>query len=253
MLTLYKFTLAPALLWQGAHLRRTALRLPEAVGPRAGVVGAGQLPPLRLLFVGDSSIAGVGVETQDEAMPRLAARALADRLARPVSWQSIARSGVSTREAIDLFMDQATGPADVVVTGLGVNDVTGQRRTGRFLADQVELLARVRQRTGADLAVVTGLPPLHRLPAAPQPLRWYLGQCARRLDRGLARLCASRDDLAFVTLAWARADEMARDRFHPGASQHRRWAAMVADAVAGLLAARGLPPQSICETSFVTR
>ena len=41
MLLLYKTILAPALLIQGARLRKTALRLPEAAGARSGTLGAG--------------------------------------------------------------------------------------------------------------------------------------------------------------------------------------------------------------------
>ncbi len=51
--------LAPLLLWQGRHVRRVTPRLPEAAGPRAGTTGHG--PPLRLLVLGDSAAAGVGV------------------------------------------------------------------------------------------------------------------------------------------------------------------------------------------------
>ena len=58
--------LAPLLWWQGRRVRREALRLPEAAGPRAGVAGQGR--PLRLLLLGDSSAAGVGVADQSDAL-----------------------------------------------------------------------------------------------------------------------------------------------------------------------------------------
>ena len=56
-----KITLGPLLLWQGRAVRARALKLPEAAGPREGREGQGA-PALRLLVVGDSSAAGVGVE-----------------------------------------------------------------------------------------------------------------------------------------------------------------------------------------------
>jgi len=56
MLPLYKAILAPALLLQGTHLRKTALRLPEADGDRSGLVEVKGTEPLRLLFVGDSPV-----------------------------------------------------------------------------------------------------------------------------------------------------------------------------------------------------
>lgn len=233
MLNLYKILLAPALLLQGAHLRKTALRLPEASGERCGTVGAaaGSNPssPLRLLFVGDSSAAGVGVDWQHEALAQQTAGLVAQATRRSVRWELIARSGVNTREAMALIQAHQPGPADIVICALGVNDVTSQRGARRFIADYTALLALIKRRTGAYAVVISGLPPLHVLPAAPQPLRWYLGQCARRLDRALQTLCAAnKNDTRFVSLAWAEAHEMARDQFHPGKTQYRHWARLVA-------------------------
>ena len=61
MLAICKYALGPVLLAQGLRMRRVALRLPEAAGPREGRVGEPRGRPLRLLFLGDSSAGGVGV------------------------------------------------------------------------------------------------------------------------------------------------------------------------------------------------
>ena len=60
------FSVGPLMYIQGMIVRKYAAELPEAVGPRAGVIGQGK--PLRVLVLGDSSAAGVGVQTQDEAI-----------------------------------------------------------------------------------------------------------------------------------------------------------------------------------------
>jgi lysophospholipase L1-like esterase len=231
MLTLYKAALGPALLLQGSRLRKTALRLPEAAGARHGLIKADDPEPLRLLFVGDSSAAGVGVEWQHEALAHQTAALVAAASARTVEWTLIAQSGATTRDAIELVKAQATERADVVISALGVNDVTSQASARRFISDYKALLGLVADRTGARAAVLSGLPPLHILPAAPQPLRWYLGQCAKRLDAALHELSADHLHLRFVSLAWAKASEMARDKFHPGKGQYRQWAHLVAEQV----------------------
>ena len=228
MLTFYKTLLAPALLLQGQHLRRTALRLPEAAGERSGFIPGTVSEPLRLLFVGDSSAAGVGVECQHEALAQQTAEIVARESKLSVRWCLIAKSGASTRDAIELVKAHPSERADVVVSALGVNDVTAQNSSRRFVRDYKELLSVVAQRTGANAAVVSGLPPLHILPAAPQPLRWYLGQCAKRLDAALQDLCESHPNAKFVSLTWAKASEMARDKFHPGKGQYKRWSELVA-------------------------
>lgn len=228
MLTIYKTLLAPALLLQGRRLRKTALRLPEAAGDRCGLIPGEIAVPLRLLFVGDSSAAGVGVDWQHEALAQQTAELIAKRSRRSVRWQLIAKTGASTRDAIELVTAHASEPADVVISALGVNDVTAQNSAKRFVKDYMELLSVVAQRTGAKAAVITGLPPLHILPAAPQPLRWYLGQCARRLDTALLSICHAHPNARFVSLAWAKASDMAQDKFHPGKTQYEQWATLVA-------------------------
>ena len=58
-----KVVLGPVLLAQGRRVRRTALRLAEAAGERSGLVVIDSVQPeLKLLFVGDSTMAGVGVK-----------------------------------------------------------------------------------------------------------------------------------------------------------------------------------------------
>ena len=60
------FSVGPIMYIQGMLVRKYAAELPEAIGPRTGIIGEGK--PLRVLVLGDSSAAGVGVETQDEAI-----------------------------------------------------------------------------------------------------------------------------------------------------------------------------------------
>jgi len=189
---------------------------------------------LRLLFIGDSSAAGVGVDWQHEAMPQQAARIVSQSLNRSVCWTLLAKSGVNTRETLTLLEESPPAPADIVICALGVNDVTSQCGARRFVADYRALLHAVQVASGAGKVVINGLPPLGALPAAPQPLRWYLGQYATRLDRALQRFCRSRPETRYVPLSWAKAADMARDRFHPGKEQYRAWAGLVARQVCSL-------------------
>ncbi len=135
-LTIYKVVLGPVLLAQGRRVRRTALRLAEAAGERSGlVVIESALPELKLLFVGDSTMAGVGVRHQSAALASQVASILANRLVRSVRRQLLAKSGVNTRQALEFVKDRELLPADVLVTALGTNDVTSQKKPYQFIAD----------------------------------------------------------------------------------------------------------------------
>jgi lysophospholipase L1-like esterase len=237
MLTFYKGLLGPLLLLQGSRVRKTVLRLPEAVGPRVGIAGGSiNTPPLRVLFIGDSSAAGVGVDHQDQALAAQTSAFLSELAGAPVEWQLVARSGINTSEALELVSTSELRPADVLVTALGVNDVTSQRSSRQFLADYKILVDQTMRRVGAKVAVISGLPPMHAFPSIPQPLRWYLGQCARRLDDSLQRWVESDASLAYVSLQWGAAgNDMAPDGYHPGAAQYQYWARLVANSASTLL------------------
>ena len=117
MLLAAKLLLSPLLVAQAVATRRRALVLPEADGPRTGRCGSGA--PLRLLVVGDSSGAGVGVARQDEALVGHLSRSLAGSLNVEVVWQLVAKSGVTTAQALLYALPQAR--LDVASTREEVN------------------------------------------------------------------------------------------------------------------------------------
>lgn len=222
--------LGPLLMTQARRVRRTALRLPEARGPRLGLEGQHHAPAplMRLMVLGDSSAAGVGVSCQTQALAMPAARALSAAISRPVGWQLLARTGVSTSEALQMMATERVCQADAALIALGVNDVTGQRSPAAFRRDTESLLETLNQRYGVQVTVLTAIPPMHRFPVIPQPLRWYLGACAQRLDEELRRLCADHPTRHVLGLDWAdmtRTDAIAEDGYHPGASHYAQWAA----------------------------
>lgn len=221
--------LAPLLYLQGRWVRRVALRLPEALGPREGTAGRGERP-LRLLLVGDSSAAGVGATTQAEAL----AGRLVDDLGRDhrVEWRLLARTGATTASTIGRLRREPTARFDVAVVCLGVNDVTSGIGLERWRAGQGELRALLRERFGVELVVANGLPPMGSFPLLPQPLRWYLGVGARRFTAALESDLEAEARGAFVGLDFTDdATRMAPDGFHPGPSVYAEWARRVADTV----------------------
>ena len=237
-LALAKWTLGPLLLAQGRRVRRDTPVLPEPPGPREGVDGEG--PRVRLVVLGDSAGAGVGVASQEQA---LAGRIVADLRARfRVEWRVVARTGASTASTLRHLERLAPFAADVVVTSLGVNDVTGGVPPARFLHSQSALHALLRDRLGVRLILASGIPPMGRFPALPQPLRWYLGARARELDRALAAALPDGRGAEYLPLAGELGEgHMAADGFHPGAAVYAAWGRAAAARIAAFFP-RGNPP-----------
>ncbi len=94
------YLLAPILIYQGNGLRRRMLRLPPAAEPAGTAAGAA--PPVRLAVFGDSTAAGVGAERHSDALAGMLGEAVARVTGRAVSWRAVARSGATSRTALDL-------------------------------------------------------------------------------------------------------------------------------------------------------
>ncbi|GIZ54078.1 SGNH/GDSL hydrolase family protein [Noviherbaspirillum aridicola] len=231
--------LLPLLLAQGRRVRRNTPRLPEAGGPRCGSVGLpGDMPPLTLLTVGESPVAGVGVSTHEEAITGQLALALSAALGRSVAWQACGKNGVTVAEALEQLPPMLPAdPVDVAAIAFGVNDTTAFRRPAQWSADLEQMWEMVRMRCRPRLILLCGVPPVGRFPALPQPLRWVLGLKAEVLDGAAQALARRLPDTVHVPVALEPAchDLMAADGYHPSALGCARWAAVLADACAGRL------------------
>lgn len=242
-LALLRTGLAPLLFWQGLRVRRRTPRLPEATGPRHGVAGHGAVR-LRLLVVGDSSAAGVGVRAQDEALaPQLAGfvaahlSAATERQGRgssAVAWQLVAATGLTAHQALAAMAATRLYPADLLVTVLGVNDVIEGTRPSDWLRDLDAIRGHARHRAKVRHTVHCAPPRMDLMPLFPQPLRWIMGAAAARLDQALrGHVRQSHRRTRFVLpFDPSREDPrewLAPDGFHPNAALYRRWASELAD------------------------
>jgi len=213
--------LSPLLLLQGAYVRKVTPRLPEASGARAGEAGTG--PALRLLILGDSAAAGVGVETQQQALTGQLVERLADGLR--LRWKLWAANGRTSARCIALLEERAAETFDAAVISLGVNDVTGGVHLADWLAQQARIRAVLRAKFGVRRIVLTAVPPMQHFRALPQPLRWALGERARCFNQALARSVSDEADVRVLAVAFPPdGDYLAADGFHPNAAAYARWA-----------------------------
>lgn len=220
--------LAPLLVVQGRRTRRRVPVLPEPPGDRDGTAGAGA--SLRVLIVGDSAAAGVGTAHQDEALlGKLVAELGADY---SVSWELHATSGHTTAHTLKRLDRLPPRDFDVAVTSLGVNDAISMVSVRNWRRRQARLRELLRNRFNISSLIVSGLPPVHRFPALPQPLRWHIGLRATHLNRILARDIAMEPDSQFIDLRFTGdMTMMSSDGFHPGPKIYAEWARRVAAAI----------------------
>ncbi len=223
--------LVPVLLMQARKARASIPRLPDAALPWTGSLPGADL--IRLLVLGDSTAAGVGVESQNEALPGSFAQEFGDRFDRGTAWTAIGENGASSRDILERFIDEATtGRYDVVFLTVGANDALGLRSRRAFARDVREIVRRLREVNPDALLLVSLMPRFDRFRSLQSPLRWNLALHAASLDdaaraavRGVDRVFALPKPPPYTPTFWA------TDLFHPGPSGYREWAEFVLDTV----------------------
>ncbi|TDB75132.1 SGNH/GDSL hydrolase family protein, partial [Actinomadura sp. KC216] len=180
--------LAPVLAVQAWRTVRRTPRLDPATGEEHGFVpgtNPASGPAFRMVVIGESTAAGVGASQHAEALPGFLAEALQERLRRSVAWSVTGENGATARRVATGLVPAVDGPPvqDLVVVTVGINDLIRRRPLRRWTADLADLIAVLRGRYADATLVVAGMPPVHRFPAIPQPLRLVLGARARTMDR----------------------------------------------------------------------
>lgn len=226
--------LLPLALPLALHTRRTALRLPVAQGEPSGIAAA-HLPgePLRLLLIGESTVAGVGVAHFDQSLASCLAVAMAERLGRPVRWRACGENGITAPQAQERLLPRVLAEsADLALLVFGVNDTTHLTASKRWLQSLAGMADALGER-GCRVAF-SAVPPLQHFSALPWLLRQLMGWRASLLDRELRGLAQRLDaphcalDLPFE------AHYLAEDGYHPSALGYRQWAEGLAERVTPL-------------------
>ncbi|WP_299150798.1 SGNH/GDSL hydrolase family protein [uncultured Tateyamaria sp.] len=211
----------PQAFWVAAR----ASRLPEAPGARRGQCGQGDLK--RLMVLGDSSAAGVGVSDQSLALGGQLSSELAHH--HRVDWQVVARSGGTTASTLQMIKDVPAQQLDFVVIALGVNDVKNGVSLRAWADRYARLLDLIDDKFAPQRVCVSGVPPIRDFPILPWPLNAVLGARAEAFDAKLRALCTARATAHHLPSDFMLdAAEMAPDNFHPGPRLHRAWAVEVA-------------------------
>lgn len=220
--------LIPLTALQGLWLRHTATRLPEATGARTGVSGDGK--PLRLLALGDSIIAGVGIGSMEHSLPVQFANALATVRKCSVQWRVMGANGADIsdlRHSIKLLSHQPH--VDVILISIGVNDVTGLSSTRRWRFQVNQLVSDLVEKWPQARVIFLGLPPMERFPLPPQPLRFALGQRAATLDAITAGIISKQARMLHIpTDISPLQQEFCEDGFHPSAESCANWSLVLA-------------------------
>ncbi len=215
--------LSPIVLPQARRAKRVIPRLPDAAQPWTGVVAGDD--PLSILVLGDSTAAGVGADTQEDALPGNLARILSAEWERGVRWQAMGENGATTQDIVLRYLEDATqAQYDVIFLTVGANDALKLRSRGAFRRDLRRILRRLRSVSPKALILVSSMPGFAQFSALPNPLRWVLHLHAQNLETAARSFVRSEPGVIMSPPAPEYTPGFfADDRFHPSASGYRDW------------------------------
>jgi lysophospholipase L1-like esterase len=225
--------LFPVLLYQGKQARRTTPRLPEAGGSPCGQYGEGN-PARRVLVIGESTAAGVGVETHDQGLASQLAKQIHERTGQTTAWHTFGVNGIRLGTLLQELETADLPEADVVLLSMGVNDTTGFTPRFRF-RQQLRALRRLLAPRYSGPILLLSVPPMHRFTALPSPLRYVMGWRAMQLDRIYQQLARDASaDFGYLNYPTVTdPDLLASDGYHPSPKGY----AFIADAIASCIRA----------------
>lgn len=233
--------LLPLMYFQGKRIRSTVPRLPEATGPE-GVCGSDSKGVIRLLCIGESTFAGVGVKTHEEGFAGSLAKALSESFDAEVQWKVYAKSGYTARAVKDKMVPRITETsADLIVIGLGGNDAFTMNSPWAWQRDIRGLIEALRQKFGDTPIVFTNMPPIREFPAFTPLIRFTIGNLVEILGEALQSLTTERPNVYFSSRTITLSDWITRlgvgatpadffsDGVHPSRLTYQAWAKDLAE------------------------
>lgn len=260
---------APVYLYQGHKIKRDTVRLPEPNGDRHGQVQLNSAPDasspdasnddnkktLTVMVVGDSAAAGVGSQTQQEALvghliPILTQQPLIHTTFDILDWSLQATTGHTSFDILRRLyvLPTPSQPTDVMVLSVGVNDTTSNVSVDKWQQQIEDIIAITQRKFGVRELIFLSLPPMAQMPAIPAPLNNFVGAKAAILDGMLQQICTAHNGVTYMATDFARMIEehsngspidirvmFASDGFHPSSLMYGYWAEQVAELIVELL------------------
>lgn len=219
----------PFLYLQGQYTRFRVGRLPDAEGESSGTFGNGH-KTLRLLAIGESTVAGVGVENIKDALGGRFAYHLSKKTDATVQWHSIGVSGITVKRTLEEILPEVPDEKfDLVLIALGGNDVFSLNSPVAFRNGMSDLIKRLRSRSPDAGVVLANVPMIRDAIALPHPLKYVLTQLAKMQHFNSIDFASNMDNVYYYDEVKRVGDDFFSDGIHPSVSGYDSWARDMVD------------------------
>ena len=224
LLSILSWLCLPIYLVQGIWVRQYSMRLSPASGPRSGQFGDGSAD-YRILTVGDSSAAAVGIEYTSGALGYQLSEKLHKQTGETVSWHISGHNSAVAGEIRDVVVPHLD-PVEYthIIIMLGTNDIKNLHTVPRWKREFGGLLYALRARFPESKLYWHQAIDINDIPTLPQPLATIMNWRRSLINRKGAQLCVERGVVAIPPLPIPGPEGFCEDGFHANEAGYDVWA-----------------------------
>lgn len=239
---LISIPLLPLMYYQGKRIRASVPKLPEAKGieGRCYINGKNERP-LKIISIGESTIAGVGVHTHEEGFTGTFAKEISKLFDFNVDWKVYARSGYTANTVENKIIPKINeSAADLIIIGLGGNDAFTLNRPTKWKNEIDSLIKSIRGKFPKALIVFCNMPPIKEFPAFTSLIKFTVGNLVEILGEELKEVVTNHENAYYfgdtITLSgWIekfglkkKKEDFFSDGVHPSKLTYQTWAKDIA-------------------------
>lgn len=183
--TIISLPLLPFLYFQGKNIQKKVPKLPEAKEPK-GFVNGDFESTLKILSIGESTIAGVGVDFHKNGFTGALAKTLSTALKSNVNWRVYARSGYTVKQVCKKIIPKIEeNTTDLIIVGMGGNDAFTLNSPTKWIIDTKNLINLLHTKFPETPIIFTNMPPVKEFPAFTKPIKFVIGNLVEILGEKL--------------------------------------------------------------------
>jgi lysophospholipase L1-like esterase len=239
---LISLPLLPIMYWQGKRVRASVPDLPEAEGVEGQCHSNERTGDTwKVISIGESTIAGVGVKTHEEGFTGTFANELSRLFDRNVAWKVYAQSGCTAKEAGSTLIPKIIEKqADLIIIGLGGNDAFTLNRPSKWNTQIRLVIQSIKTKFPEAVIIFCHMPPIKEFPAFTTLMKFTLGNLVEILGEELKTIVNDYENTFYfgekITLkGWidkfglsAQKESFFSDGVHPSKLAYQTWAKDIA-------------------------
>ncbi len=228
--------LLPIIYFQGKKIKKKVQFLPEAKDPEGSVnINSGH--NLKVLFIGESSFAGVGSNFHKNSFAGHFSKELSSSFHSNINWKVYAKTGYNVEKVYQRILPKIEEThCDLLVIGIGANDSFEFTQPKKWLQNIQLLIDSLRNKFPKTPISFAQLPTIEAFPALTKEMQFVLGNHKDLLAQYLYNQTLKNENIYFPTdkvdiqkwMKQLKADQTIADFFsdgiHPSELTYKLWA-----------------------------